>query len=282
MDGRACSSKIKESLKEKVESMKGKGMEPVLATILVGDDPSSKLYVGSKHKVAAEIGISSKNFQLPSDAKPDELKTLISELNADETVDGILLQLPIPKHLDSRQLIEGMSPDKDVDGLTSTNMGRLVNGEPFLVPCTPLGVVELLHQYSIPMSGKNVVIINRSSLVGKPLFHLLLREDATVTICHSKSRNIASFTTNADMVVTAVGQRPPFTLIGEMVKEGAVVVDVATNRVEGKLVGDADFDGVSKKASYITPVPGGIGPMTVIMLMSNTLKAALARRTLGQ
>ncbi|MBI3840523.1 MAG: bifunctional 5,10-methylenetetrahydrofolate dehydrogenase/5,10-methenyltetrahydrofolate cyclohydrolase [Thaumarchaeota archaeon] len=274
MDGRALSSKMAEKITADVSRMKAQGKEPTLATILVGDDPSSKVYLGSKHKAAQKTGIASQSHSLPADASEEELVSLIEGLNRDRRVDGILLQLPLPHQFSERKMIERISPEKDVDGLTSTNTGRLFYGQSDLVPCTPKGVMELLHHYKVPIASSSVVIVNRSPLVGKPLYHLLLTEDATVTMCHSKSTDLASTTRRADIVITAVGRRPGFVLTGPMVKDGAVVIDVAMNRVDGKLVGDADFEAVSKKASFITPVPGGVGPMTVIMLMQNTLIAA--------
>jgi methylenetetrahydrofolate dehydrogenase (NADP+)/methenyltetrahydrofolate cyclohydrolase len=282
MDGKALASQIRQTLREETEYMKKVGVEPKLATILVGDDPASKVYLGSKHNAAAEVGIKSENFRLPGTAKEDDLTKLIRRLNSDATINGILLQLPLPSHLDGRRMIEQISPAKDVDGLTSANMGLLMYGQASLMPCTPRGVMELLHHYKIPVAGTRAVIINRSTLVGKPLLHMLLSEDATVTVCHSKSRNLLSITRQADILITAVGRRPQFTLTREMVKDHVVVIDVAMNRVGGKLVGDADFDSVSKKASYITPVPGGVGPMTVVMLMENTLIAAAKQHNLEE
>jgi methylenetetrahydrofolate dehydrogenase (NADP+) / methenyltetrahydrofolate cyclohydrolase len=282
MDGRALASEVRQTLAEETAYMKKVGVEPVLATILVGDDPASKVYLGSKHKAAEEIGIKSENFRLPGTASEDDLVTLIRRLNSDKSVNGILLQLPLPSHLDGRKMIEQISPEKDADGLTSANMGLLMYGQASLMPCTPRGVMELLHHYKIPIAGARAVIINRSTLVGKPLLHMLLSEDATVTVCHSKSRDLLSITRQADILVTAVGRRPPFTLTREMVKDQVVVIDVAMNRVGGKLLGDADFDSISKKASYITPVPGGVGPMTVVMLMENTLIAAAKQHNLKE
>ncbi|MDV3277583.1 MAG: bifunctional 5,10-methylene-tetrahydrofolate dehydrogenase/5,10-methylene-tetrahydrofolate cyclohydrolase [Nitrososphaerales archaeon] len=274
MDGRALAASIAERLAAEVSRMKSDGKEPTLATILVGDDPPSKVYLGSKHKAAQRTGITSESHTLPADASEGELTSLIEGLNMDRRVNGILLQLPLPGHFNERKMIERISPEKDVDGLTSTNTGRLFYGQSDLIPCTPRGVMELLHHYNIKIISSTAVIINRSTLVGKPLYHLLLNEDATVTVCHSKSAEVAEATKRADIVITAVGVRPRFILTADMVKEGAVVIDVAMNRVDGKLVGDADFEAVSRKASFITPVPGGVGPMTVIMLMQNTLIAA--------
>lgn len=278
MDGKALAAEITERLRVQVAQMKSDGVAPTLATVLVGDDQASWVYVSRKHRAAEAIGIGLQNYTLPENTTEDELLSLIGRLNADDAVNGILLQLPLPSHLEQRRTTEKIDSDKDVDGLTVTNAGRLVYGESDLIPCTPRGVMELLHHYRITVESATAVIINRSMLVGKPLHHLLLSEDATVTVCHSKSSDLPSLTKNADILITAVGRRPEFVLTADMVKDGAVVVDVAMNRVEGKLVGDVDFDGVSKKASYITPVPGGVGPMTVAMLMQNTLIATMKQK----
>ncbi len=274
MDGKALALSIAGRLKETAERMRASGTEPTLATILVGNDPASKVYVASKHKAAERVGIRSRSFNLGEQTTEGELSSLIGELNADRAVNGILLQLPLPSHLDELKMLERIDPEKDVDGLTATNAGRLAYGRTDMIPCTPRGIMELLHHYKVPIRSSSAVIINRSSLVGKPLYNLLLNEDATVTVCHSKSVGLPSLTRGADILVTAVGRRPGFTVTADMVKEGAVVIDVAMNRVDGKLVGDVDFEEVAKKASFITPVPGGVGPMTVIMLMQNTLIAA--------
>ncbi|MGA2198539.1 MAG: tetrahydrofolate dehydrogenase/cyclohydrolase catalytic domain-containing protein [Nitrososphaerales archaeon] len=282
MDGKSVAAQTKKTLKDEAEYMKKVGVIPKIATILVGDDAPSRSYVASKHRAAEEIGIKSENHVLSGIAKEEEVADLIDALNADPSVSGILLQLPLPQHLDSRTLIERISAAKDVDGLTSANMGHLFYGQASLIPCTPRGVMELLHHYKIPIAGSRAVIINRSTLVGKPLFHLLLGEDATVTVCHSKSRNLLGITRQADILISAVGRRPQFSVTRDMVKTGAVVIDVAMNRVGGKLLGDVDFEGVSPKASYITPVPGGVGPMTVVMLMQNTLVAAAKQHNLKE
>ena len=260
--------------------MKKAGVEPKIATILVGDDAPSRVYLASKHRAAQEVGIKSENYHMPGTSTSDELSLLVRRLNADKSVNGVLLQLPLPSHLDPRAAIELISPDKDVDGLTPLNMGRLFFNQGILIPCTPKGIMELLHHYKVPLAGSKCVIVNRSTLVGKPLLHLLLGEDATVTVLHSKSTDLLSFTRQADVVVSAVGRRPSFTLTREMVKEGAVVVDVAINRLRGKLVGDVDYEEVAKKVSMITPVPGGVGPMTVVMLIENTLIAAALQNDL--
>ncbi len=274
MDGKALASELGARLKAEVERMRASGVQPTLATILVGDNPASKVYVASKHKAAERIGIATRSHSLPQESTESELAALVASLNADPDVNGILLQLPLPPNFDERAMLERLSPAKDVDGLTAANAGKLAHGESDLVPCTPKGIMALLHHYDVPIRSSRAVIVNRSPLVGRPLYHLLLNEDATVTVCHSKSADLSSITREADILVTAVGRRPPFTVVAEMVKEGAVVVDVAMNRVDGKLVGDVDFEGVSKKASHITPVPGGVGPMTVVMLMQNTIIAA--------
>lgn len=274
MDGKTLAEGIEERLKADIAKLRFQGVEPTLATILVGDDPASKMYVARKHRAAERIGITSMSHRLPAEAPEAELSSLIRRLNSDASVSGILLQLPLPPHLDERRMIELIAPPKDVDGLTSTNSGKLFYGDTDLAPCTPKGVMELLHSYHIKTASSNCVIINRSALVGKPLYHLLLGEDATVTTCHSKSRDLASLTGRADILITAVGKRPSFAVTADMVKDGAVVIDIAMNRVDGRLVGDVDFEEVSKKASYVTPVPGGVGPMTVVMLMRNTLIAA--------
>lgn len=282
MDGKLVASEVKQRLTEETQYMKKVGVEPKIATILVGDDPPSKVYLASKHRAAGEIGIESENHTLPGFATEEELSDLIDALNTDPSVNGILLQLPLPQHLDSRKMIERISPQKDVDGLTSENMGLLFYGQATLIPCTPRGVMELLHHYQVPIAGSRAVIINRSTLVGKPLMHLLLAEDATVTVCHSKSRELLGITRQADILISAVGRRPQFSLTREMVKEGAAVIDVAMNRVGGKLMGDVDYEAVAPKASFITPVPGGVGPMTVIMLMENTLLAAAKQHKLRE
>ena len=273
MDGKALAGAVESQLKEEAARLVASGVQPTLATILVGNDPASKVYVASKHKAAARVGISSRSFNLPEETPEGELRSLISTLNSDRGVNGILLQLPLPPHLHELDMIEAMDPDKDVDGLTTTNAGRLVYGQTDLTPCTPRGIMEMLHHYDVPIRASRAVIINRSTLVGKPLHNLLLNEDATVTVCHSKSRDLPSLTREADILVTAVGRRPQFVVGADMVKEGVVVIDVAMNRIDGRLLGDVEYEEVSKKASHITPVPGGVGPMTVVMLMKNTLLA---------
>jgi methylenetetrahydrofolate dehydrogenase (NADP+)/methenyltetrahydrofolate cyclohydrolase len=272
MDGRALALEVKTQLRQEVERLKAGGVEPALATILVGDNPASKMYLETKHKAARDVGIKSVNHNLGSATSYDELAALIASLNSDDDVHGILLQLPLPSHLNSVAALAEISPDKDVDGLTPSNVNKLFYNQASLVPCTAKGIMALLHRYSVPLRGAHVVVINRSMLVGRPLYQLLLSEDATVTVCHSKTRELARLTREADVVVTAVGKRPGFALTADMVKEGAVVIDVAINRVDGKVMGDAD-PSVAERASYITPVPGGVGPMTVTMLLENTIIA---------
>ncbi len=279
MDGKALAAEIKARLAQEAEMMKGAGVEPKLATILVGDDAPSKVYVAGKHRAAQELGIKVEGFHLPGTSPVRDLELLIRRLNNDKSVNGIILELPLPSHIDGRTMIELISPEKDVDGLTAANMGKLFYNQGVLIPCTPKGIMELLRHYRVPLAGSRCVIINRSALVGRPLMHLLLAEDATVTVLHSKSADL-SLTRQADVLVTAVGRRPGFTLTRDMVREGAVVIDVAMNRLHGKLVGDAEFDEVAQKASMITPVPGGVGPMTVAMLMENTLIAAALQNNL--
>ncbi len=280
MDGREVAAGLELQMRAEAEALKRSGTQPTLATILVGDDPASRVYVASKHKAAQRVGVASRSHVLPGRAAEPELVSLIRELNADRSVNGILLQLPLPPHMDERRALEEIDPGKDVDGLTAANAGRLAQGNGDMVPCTPAGVMELLRYYKIRVRSSHAVIINRSNLVGKPLHHLLLGEDATVTVCHSKSADLPSITRRADILVTAVGKRPPFVVTAGMVKEGAVVIDVAMNRVDGKLMGDVDFKPVAEKASYITPVPGGVGPMTVAMLIRNTLVASRRQSSL--
>lgn len=277
MDGKELAREVRGRLKERVSALRSEGVEPRLETILVGDDGSSKVYLATKHKAAAEVGIAASNHTLRGDSSEATVGSLISALNARTDVHAILVQMPLPRHLSAHAVISMISPEKDADGLTPHNLGRLVYSEEALLPCTPKGIMALLKHYGVELAGANVVVINRSVLVGKPLCHLMMSEDATVTVCHSKTRELADATRKADIVVSAVGRRPDFVLGAEMVKEGAVVVDVAVNRVDGRLVGDADFGPVSEKASFITPVPGGVGPMTVAMLLENTVVAAAAQ-----
>jgi methylenetetrahydrofolate dehydrogenase (NADP+)/methenyltetrahydrofolate cyclohydrolase len=275
MDGRALAQQVRERLKGQVELLKARGVEPKLETVLVGDDGPSKIYLATKHRAANEIGIATTNHSLSADSTQEGVGSLISELNSRSDVHAILVQMPLPAHLSAPAILAKISPEKDADGLTPENVSKLVYSQESLLPCTPKGIMMLLKHYGVELRGSHAVIINRSMLVGKPLYHLLLAEDATVTMCHSKTRGLAELTRRADMVVSAVGRRPNFVLGVDMVKEGAVVVDVGMNRVDGKVVGDVDFLPVSQKASYITKVPGGVGPMTVAMLLENTVAATL-------
>jgi methylenetetrahydrofolate dehydrogenase (NADP+)/methenyltetrahydrofolate cyclohydrolase len=273
MDGRAVAAMLKEGLRTEVAVFRRQGIQPKLTTILVGNDLASKTYLAAKHRACSELDIASENFTLPHDSSASAMGQLIDRLNHDHEVHGILLQLPLPPHLDGWRMLETIISTKDVDGLHPQNLGRLMSGRGALVPCTPKGVVALLKHYGVGMKGAKVAIVNRSLLVGKPLAHLFLAEDATVHVCHSQTRNLAEVTREADIVVSAVGRRPTFTMTADMVREGAAVVDVAVNRVDGGLCGDVDFPGVATKAAFLTPVPGGVGPMTVAMLMQNTLIA---------
>jgi len=277
MDGRALSHQVRERLKGQVELLRARGIEPKLETVLVGDDGPSKIYLTAKHRAANEIGIATVNHSLSADSTQESVGSLISELNIRNDVHAILVQMPLPAHLPAPVILAMISPEKDADGLTPENVSRLVYRQESLLPCTPKGIMMLLKHYGVELRGSHAVIINRSMLVGKPLYHLLIGEDATVTMCHSKTRGLAELTRRADIVVSAVGRRPDFVLGADMVKEGAVVVDVGMNRVDGKVVGDVDFSPVSKKASYITKVPGGVGPMTVAMLLENTVIATLSQ-----
>ena len=274
IDGIQVANSVKDRVKAAVQELKKEKIEPCLATILVGDDSASASYVTSKQKDCAEVGISTKDHRLPQSFSQQEMNSLLDLLNNDSTVHGILVQLPLPQQLDEFATVAKISPIKDVDGLTPYNMGLLASGRALLKPCTPSGIMELLDFYHIDVSGKNVVIINRSNLVGKPLYHLMLEKNATVTTCHSKTKNIKEICLDADIVVTAVGDRTRFSLTADMIKDEAVVIDVGTSRKDGKLVGDVDYENVIKKASYATPVPGGVGPMTRAMLLKNTVTAA--------
>lgn len=277
MDGKRVAAEAVAAAADEAARLRAGGIAPCLATVLVGDDPASATYVRNKHGACAKAGIETRDHRLEGGAWQAELDGLIEGLNADGAVHGILVQLPLPGRLDAQRAVSLISPSKDVDGLTAHNAGLLALGaaSPALVPCTPAGIVELLDYYGIALRGKDVVVVGRSGLVGRPLAHLLLRRDATVTVCHSRTRSLASHTARADIVVTAVGDRDKFTLTADMIRDGAVVVDVAISRgADGRLVGDADYDGIIERASYATPVPGGVGPMTVAMLLRNTLAAA--------
>ena len=273
IDGKKVSAYIKDQVKEKTEELRKEGKEITLAVIIVGDDPASRVYVNNKKKACEYVGFRSLEYALPAETSEEELLELIDRLNADESVNGILCQLPVPKHIDDDKVIDRIAPEKDVDGFSKINVGKLWVGDYDLAACTPMGVMELLKYYDIEVGGKNCVIIGRSNIVGKPMAALLLEKNGTVTVCHSRTKNLSEVTSKADILVAAVGRAGFVT--GDMVKEGAVVIDVGINRnAEGKLCGDVDFDAVKEKASFITPVPGGCGPMTIALLMKNTLIAA--------
>ena len=274
IDGIEVSNAVKDILKNAVEKLSSENMIPCLATVLVGDDPASATYVKNKHIACEKIGIKTKDHKLSANTTQEELDGIIDELNSDKDVHGILVQLPLPKQLDEFTAISRISPIKDVDGLTPQNVGLLSIGKSILKPCTPSGIMEMFYYYKINLEGKNVVMINRSNLIGKPLYHLLLQNNATVISCHSKTNNLNQFCKNADVIITAVGDRSKFKLTSDMIKQDSIVIDVAISRYEGKLVGDADYDDVIQKASWVTPVPGGVGPMTVAMLLKNTVTAA--------
>ncbi len=274
IDGKETAQAVRSEIRGAVAAFTKKtGKIPGLAVVIVGDDPASQVYVRNKHRACEEVGIRSDVHALPADTSEAELLALIASLNADPTVNGILVQLPLPGHLNEEKVLFSIDPAKDVDAFHPVNVGRIMIGNFTLAPCTPAGVMELLRHYEIPVAGKHCVIIGRSNIVGKPQAMLMLKENATVTICHSRTVGLADITRTADILVAAVG-RPGF-VTADMVREGAVVIDVGINRTaEGKLCGDVDFAAVSEKAAYITPVPGGVGPMTITMLLKNTLTAA--------
>ena len=272
LDGKALAKKTREELKAKVDELKEKNIFPKLAVIMVGDDPSSKIYVRNKSKACEEVGIEYEEHLLDANTEMQVLLDLINELNNRDDVHGILLQSPIPKHLDINLAFRTIKPEKDVDGFNPINVGKLSLNQDCFVSCTPFGIMRMLSEYNIEIEGKHAVIIGRSNIVGKPMLQCLLNKNATVTVCHSRTKNLTELTKQADILVCAIG-KPKF-ITGDMVKEGAVVVDVGINRnEEGKVCGDVDFETVSQKASYITPVPGGVGPMTIAMLMNNIIKA---------
>jgi len=273
MDGKRVAAEVKREVADKVRELQKENINPQLSTVLVGDDPASSSYLKAKHKACQEIGIKSQNHHLPKETTQRELEALVWKLNTDPTVHGILVQLPLPGHLDENQIIERIVPYKDVDGLHPINAGKLASGVEVLVPCTPKGIIRLLTDYKVPIESRSVVIINRSNLVGRPLSMLFLNRDATVTICHSKTLSLIEKTRTADILVSAVG-RENFRLTAKHVKPRAAVIDVGLSRVNGRLRGDVEFDEVSTVANYVTPVPGGVGPMTVAMLLENTVQAA--------
>lgn len=276
IDGKALAKQKRAEMAEKVQELKAMGVTPGLAVVLVGEDPASEIYVRNKHKACEEVGIYSRVIKLPEDTKEEDLLKLIDELNQDSALDGILVQLPLPKQINSDKVIERIRPNKDVDGFHPVNAGKLLTGQAGFVSCTPLGILELIKSTGIDISSKEAVVIGRSNIVGKPVAHLLLKENATVTICHSRTKNLNEVCQRADILVAAVGK--PQLITADYIKEGAVVIDVGINRLsDGKLVGDVAFEMVKEKASYITPVPGGVGPMTITMLLSNTLLSAKNR-----
>lgn len=279
IDGKLVSAAVKDRVADEVKDLNKKGISVCLAVILVGQDPASQIYVANKKKTCESLGIISKEFLLPETATQEELLALIQQLNEDKTVNGILCQLPLPKGLDEKVVLEAIDPNKDVDAFHPVNVGRIMIGDYDFLPCTPAGVMEMLNYYNIDVNGKECVVIGRSNIVGKPMGMLLLHKDGTVTICHSRTKNLSEVTRRADILVAAVGRAKFVT--ADMVKDGAVVIDVGMNRESGKLCGDVDFENVAKKASYITPVPGGVGPMTIATLMQNTLIAAKRQNNLS-
>lgn len=272
IDGKELSKKIRKNLKIECDELRSNKIIPKLAVIMVGDNPASKVYVRNKSRACEEIGIEYEEYLLKDNIKQEELLELIKKLNEDKTVNGILLQSPIPGHLNINQAFKTITYRKDVDGFTPSSVGKLSIGEDTFISCTPYGVIKMFEEYNIDLTGKNVVIVGRSNIVGKPLIQCCLNKNATVTVCHSKTKNLKEHTKRADVLISAIG-KPKF-ITEDMVKKDAVVIDVGINRnEEGKLVGDVDFENIEKKASYITPVPGGVGPMTITMLMSNVIKA---------
>ncbi|WP_428327176.1 bifunctional 5,10-methylenetetrahydrofolate dehydrogenase/5,10-methenyltetrahydrofolate cyclohydrolase [Nitrosopumilus sp.] len=282
IDGKIIAQSVKDRVKKAVEELKTQGINPCLATVLVGDNPASATYVRNKHKACEEVGITTKDHKLDANTTQAQLNEIVENLNNDNSVHGILVQLPLPEQLDEFTTTSRISPLKDVDGLTPHNAGLLAMKKAALVACTPSGVMEMFDYHGIELGGKNVVLINRSNLVGKPLYHLLLDKNATVITCHSRTKNLTELCKSADIVITAVGDRNKFTLTSDMIQEGAIVIDVAISRFQEKLVGDADFEDIIQKASFATPVPGGVGPMTVAMLLKNTITAASLSSQIGR
>lgn len=272
LDGAAMALEVEKELKQRVDALREKNVVPGLCVILVGNDPASQTYVANKEKACARLGIHSQTLRMGAETTQAELEASIERANEDEAIHGILVQLPLPAHLDEHRALALICPEKDVDGFHAVNMGRLARGEDCVVACTPKGALHMLKAAGVPIAGKNAVVIGRSNIVGKPMALLLLQENATVTICHSRTENLAEYTRRADILVAAVG-KPRF-VTADMVKEGAAVLDVGINRVDGKLCGDVDFEAVKEKAGWISPVPGGVGKMTIAMLMENTVSAA--------
>ncbi|TRM12670.1 bifunctional methylenetetrahydrofolate dehydrogenase/methenyltetrahydrofolate cyclohydrolase FolD [Lentibacillus cibarius] len=281
MNGKELSQTIREELKSEVLQLKENGIIPHLTVIIVGDDPASRSYVRGKEKASKETGISSDIIELPSSTTEKNLLEKIEELNNDETVHGILVQLPLPDHINEQEVIESISPTKDVDGFHPINVGKMMTGNSTFLPCTPYGILTMLKAYDVSIEGKHAVIVGRSNIVGKPVGQLLLNENATVTYCHSRTKNLTDFTKEADILILAMGR--PNSIHGEHVKDGAVIVDVGINRMaDGSLTGDADFPSVAEKASHITPVPRGVGPMTITMLLKNTIMATKGMPAVGK
>jgi len=282
IDGIVIAQSVRDRVKKAVEELKTQGITPCLATILIGDNPASATYMKNKHRACEEVGIITKDHKLDANTTQAQINEIIENLNKDSAVHGILVQLPLPEQLDEFTTTSRISPLKDVDGLTPHNTGLLAMKKAALIACTPLGIMEMFDYHGIDLDGKNVVLINRSNLVGKPLYNLLLEKNATVLTCHSRTKNLTELCQSADVVITAVGNRSKFTLTPEMIKEGAVVIDVAISRFQEKLVGDSDFEQIIQKASFATPVPGGVGPMTVAMLLKNTITAASLSSQIGR
>ena len=272
IDGKSIALSVRQGLEPRVEALKAKGVTPGLTVVVVGDDPASAIYVRNKERASNKLGMNGTVLRLPGETTQEELLNVVRKLNADDSIHGILVQLPLPKHIDEHAILREIDPDKDVDGFHAMNAGRLLNGEKGFVACTPKGVMRLLETTGVDLNGKNAVVVGRSNIVGKPMALLLLQKNCTVTIAHSRTRNLADVTRSADILVVAVGRAGMIT--GDMIKPGAVVMDVGINRVDGKVVGDVDFESAKEVASYITPVPGGVGAMTIAMLMENTVEAA--------
>lgn len=273
LDGKALAKKIRKELKLEVEDLKKRGVNPKLAVIMVGDNSASQVYVRNKSKACEKVGIEFEEFLFNKDTSEEELINTIDRLNKDDKINGILLQSPVPKHINIQKAFEKISPSKDVDGFNAVNVGKLATGQDAFISCTPYGIVKILEEYEIETEGKNAVILGRSNIVGKPMIQCMLNKNATVTVCHSRTKNIGEIIKNADILIAAIG-KPKF-VTADMVKSGAVVIDVGINRLEdGSLCGDVDFENLCEKASYITPVPGGVGPMTIAMLLNNVVKAA--------
>ena len=272
IDGKSIALSVRQGLEPRVEALKAKGVTPGLTVVVVGDDPASAIYVRNKERASNKLGMNGTVLRLPGETTQEELLNVVRKLNADDSIHGILVQLPLPKHIDEHAILREIDPDKDVDGFHAMNAGRLLNGEKGFVACTPKGVMRLLETTGVDLNGKNAVVVGRSNIVGKPMALLLLQKNCTVTIAHSRTRNLADVTRSADILVVAVGRAGMIT--GDMIKPGAIVMDVGINRVDGKVVGDVDFESAKEVASYITPVPGGVGAMTIAMLMENTVEAA--------